>query len=237
MNPARALLWQLFRPYRGQAALALLLLLLSAALYLALPQWSGTLIRDILSRDDLDGLARHLGLGLLIVGAASGFAFLRDHAVYRIVHRVAARLREQLFEHVLSLPLPRLARTSSGELITRFSSEIEALQQGLSAGLTLLLPGVVLSIVFLAAMFVISWRLSLATVLLVVPLVLAIGLFERQMRKRSHEARSAVARLMSFWAEILRGMREMKSFVREAAMGKRLADALLDALPLEHGSV
>ncbi len=152
----------LVRPRRGLALAAGAALLVATAAGLAVPALLGHIV-DLVDDEGAD--AELTGPALLLLGAAvvqGVLTALGQALVARLGESALADLRERVVERVLTLPLERIERAGSGDLVSRVSDDVaeiaDAVRQALprmaSAGLI-----VMLTVVGLAAL---DWRLALA---------------------------------------------------------------------------
>lgn len=129
-------LWPRIRPYRAQLATATVCLVVSAAIGLAFPQ----IVRHLLDaafvnhdRGLLDRIALSLA-GLFVIQAAS--TFVQTYLLSATGERVVARLREDLFGHLLKLSPAFFAERRTGELVSRLSADIGTIQGLVSSQLS-----------------------------------------------------------------------------------------------------
>src|SRR5262249_12440400 len=111
-----------------------------------------------------------------------------------------------------------------GDLLSRVSTDIVALHQGLIRGPAVLAPHGATAVLLLVAMLGVSWRLTIGTILLVVPMLIAVRLFGRRLQRAAHASQERSAALTAFIHECLRGLREVKIFGREAFIAGRAAE-------------
>ena len=216
---SRRLLTGLARPYRWRIGLAGLLILVRSAAYLALPYLVGLGI----DKGIRPGGSGNLGtlevivsvlLLALAVNAVANYAFLRLSG--RIGADVLFDLRKTLFAHVQALSLSFYERYTSGRIISRLTSDIDALNELLATGLT----SVITSLISVVAIIVILLRLDtrLGMVALVaMPLVVALTYWFRSNSARSYRAvRRAIVLVIVHYVESLGGIRAVHAFRREA---------------------
>ena len=208
------------RPYRKEYAGSLLCLGIVALLYLAVTRWVQYLVNDVLADLDLVKLTGALAIGVLLVGSAAVFSFGRDALLLRLVHRITARIRMRMFDRILMMPTRMLSKRRAGELLSRLSNDIQMLHESLSRGMAVLLPNIVIFLCLTLWMFWLSWRMSILTLVAVLPLALTVTFFARRIRTAVHESQSRVADLMTLLEEAVLGIKEIKSFVREEHMSK-----------------
>ncbi len=215
---SRRLLAGLAKPYRWAMALAGVLILIRSAAYLALPYLVGLGIDSGIRPGQTGNLVNLVDivavlLLALIVNAGANYAFLRLSG--RIGADVLFDLRKTLFAHVQELSLSFFERYTSGRIISRLTSDIDALNELLATGLT----SVITSLISVVAITVILLRLDprLGVVTLVaMPLVLALTYWFRANSARSYRAvRRAIVLVIVHYVESLGGIRAVHAFRRE----------------------
>jgi ABC-type multidrug transport system fused ATPase/permease subunit len=215
---SRRLLAGLARPYRWAMALAGLLILIRSAAYLALPYLVGLGIDSGIRPGQTGNLVNLVDivavlLLALIVNAGANYAFLRISG--RIGADVLFDLRRTLFAHVQELSLSFFERYTSGRIISRLTSDIDALNELLATGLT----SVITSLISVVAITVILLRLDLrlgVVTLVAMPLVLALTYWFRANSARSYRAvRRAIVLVIVHYVESLGGIRAVHAFRRE----------------------
>ena len=216
---SRRLLARLIRPYRRTLALAIVLIVVRATAYLSIPYLVGLGI-DLGVRPGLHGdLTALLTIGailvaVLFVNAGGQFAFLGVSG--RLGQSVLYDLRVLLFAHVQELSLSFYERYTSGRIISRLTSDVDALNELLATGLT----SVVTSLLSVVAITVILLRLDLrlgGIALVAMPLVIALAWWFRHNSARSYRAvRRAIVLVIVQYVESLGGIRAVQAFRREA---------------------
>ena len=215
---SRRLLFGLAKPYRWEIALAGVLILVRSAAYLALPYLVGLGI-DVGIRPGRSGNLFTLvvivaGLLLaLIVNAAANYAFLRVSG--RIGADILFDLRKALFAHVQELSLSFYERYTSGRIISRLTSDIDALNELLATGLTSVITSLISVVAITAILLHLDTRLGMVT-LVAMPLVLALTYWFRSNSARSYRAvRRAIVLVIVHYVESLGGIRAVHAFRRE----------------------
>ncbi len=216
---SRSLLASLARPYRRDIIIASVLIVTRSAAYLSMPYLVGLGI----DRGIRPGLAGNLTvlaeivavlLAVLIVNAVANFAFLRLSG--RIGQDALFDLRRMLFAHVQELSLSFYERYTSGRIISRLTSDIEALNDLLATGLTSVITAVLSVVAITVILIHLDGRLGLVT-LIVMPLVLALTAWFRNNSARSYRAvRRAIVLVIVHYVESLGGIRAVHAFRREA---------------------
>ena len=131
-----------------------------------------------------------------------------------VSQRALKGLRGDLFSHMQTLPLGFFDGNPSGELMSRLTSDIEAINQAVSQNVTSLLGGVLSLTGILIAMFVLDVRLALAS-LLVVPVMFAFtGFVARYTRQGFRELQRSLGELNGIMEETISGQKAIKVFGR-----------------------
>jgi ATP-binding cassette subfamily B protein len=215
---SRALLAALARPYKQEIALSGLLILVRSAAYLAIPYLVGLGIdRGILAGksgnlETLDIIVAAL-LFALMLNAVANYAFLRLSG--RVGANILFDLRRMLFSHVQELSLSFFERYTSGRIISRLTSDIDALNELLATGLTSVLTSLISVVGITVILLHLDTRLGLVT-LVVMPLVLGLTAWFRHNSARSYRAvRRAIVLVIVHYVESLGGIRAVHAFRRE----------------------
>jgi len=208
-------------PYKHWVFLAFCLVLVVSFLGPLRPWLIGIAIDRHIVPGQLDGLyvLIYALLGAIALEGVLGYAnayftqWIGQQAIYDV--------RVRVFKHVQKQSLSFFDRTPIGRLITRTTSDVEALADVLSAGVVVIL-GDMFKLVFIAAfMFSLNWMLAIVT-LCVMPFMLIVTIwFKRNVRGQYRETRKQVARLNSFMQEHVTGMLIVQLFGREKEEMKR----------------
>src|SRR5205814_1430922 len=215
---SRRLLGTLARPYRWELALAALLIAVRSAAYLSVAYLVGLGIdRGIRpgGTGNLTTLVQIVGLLLvaLVINAAANYAFLR--LTGRIGANVLFDLRQMLFAHVQELSISFYERYTSGRIISRLTSDIDALNDLLATGLTSVITSLISVVAISAILLHLDLRLGML-VLVAMPIVVALTYWFRVNSARSYRAvRRAIVLVIVHYVESLGGIRAVQAFRRE----------------------
>lgn len=203
------------RPYRGAVALSFALMVVSALLQLASPTLTRFAIDRAIPRHD-PGLARNLAL---LFGGALLLDFFAEYAQTLLTARIGQSamldLRMALFRKLQRLDVAFYDRNPVGRLMTRVTSDVEALNDLFTTGVVQLLGDVLTLTAILVWMFVVDWRLGLATVVVLPGIAFTAQRFRVRMREAYRDIRVRLARINAFLQEHLSGMRVVQLFGRE----------------------
>ena len=215
---SRRLLASLARPYRWSIAVAVVLITIRSAAFLSLPYLVGLGIDKGIrpgAHGNLNALVEIVAVLLvaLVVNAGANYFFLRLSG--RIGADILFDLRRMLFAHVQELSLSFYERYTSGRIISRLTSDIDALNELLATGLT----SVITSVISIVAISVIMLRLDLRlglVALVAMPVVLVLTSWFRANSARSYRAvRRAIVLVIVHYVESLGGIRAVQAFRRE----------------------
>lgn len=145
----------------------------------------------------------------LIFDASQGFL------VQNVGQRITANIRNDLFDHVTSLAVRFFDRTPVGKLITRLTSDVEALGEVFSTGAIGVVGDLFTMLVITVTMFLIQWQLALLLILMLVPVTALIVYFQQQYRKANYRAREELSELNSMLQENITGIGVVQLFRRE----------------------
>ncbi len=207
-------LWRLARPYKLRTIVAIVALLASTAASLAPPFLIGRAVDDVRKGNTHS-------LGLIVVGfVASGvIVFLCSYAQTYFTswtgERMLADLRNHMFRHFQRLPLGFYERTRAGVLISRLTNDVEALDQLVTDGAGSLIQNSLTLAGSAVLLFILDWRLALAT-LTVIPLLIGATMSFRKRSGRSYrKVRETLGAVTATLAEDIAGMRVLQAFTRE----------------------
>jgi ATP-binding cassette subfamily B multidrug efflux pump len=169
-------------------------------------------LRDLSLSQGLNALAVLLLTTIvfrLIFDASQGFL------VQNVGQRITANIRNDLFDHVTSLAVRFFDRTPVGKLITRLTSDVEALGEVFSTGAIGVIGDLFTMLTITVTMFLIQWQLALLLILMLIPVTGLIVYFQQQYRKSNYRAREELSDLNSMLQENITGIGVVQLFRRE----------------------
>jgi ABC-type multidrug transport system fused ATPase/permease subunit len=212
------------KPYRGEFAVGLIMLLLSSGSNLAFPKYLGELV-DAAQTDPsaIDGIALTL---VVILLAQSVFSFGRIFFFERVAQRSLASLRSAMYNHLVSLPLPFFHEKRIGELTNRLQSDIGVLQETFTSTLAEFIRQIVIIVGGIALLVYQSPSLT-GFMLLVLPLVVILGVaFGSRIRKYAKDVQTASAESNTIVDETLSAVATVKAYTQEGFEKNRYRGAL-----------
>src|SRR6202030_3314696 len=217
-------LLEYMRPYKWRVILALTLTLAVTPLELAPPKLFQVSVDRYLVPASHQAItvatAKHgLVLISLLYLLVLFFDFLAQYVQIRIMQRVGQQnmydMRQEIFAHIQRLSMSYFDKNPVGRLVTRVTTDVDALNDLFAAGVVTMINDFFLLVVMAGYLLYLNWRLALAT-LAAVPLILLVTLvFRKFVREANRRIRTAIARINSFLQEYVSGMSIVQIFNRE----------------------
>ena len=220
-------LWRLTRPYRGRTGLSVVSLLTATATALAPPYLAKYALDDALHGHDSGRLYLVVGIFVAAGLANWGMTYVETYLTGWVGERILADLRAQLFGHLQRLSLGFYERNRAGVIISRLTNDVEAIDQLVTDGVTTLVQSTLTLVGTAILLFVLDWRLALAT-LAVIPLMsLATAIFRSRSSRAYAGVRERLGLVTATLAEDIAGMRMVQAFTREDAATRNFRDVTL----------
>ncbi|UCC88712.1 MAG: ABC transporter ATP-binding protein, partial [Anaerolineales bacterium] len=201
-------------PFKVALVMVLGFVLMVTVLGLVGPYLLGVAIDRFISTGDAAGLAR---ISLLMLAAYllnNLFQAVADWVMAGISQRALQHMRQDLFQHVQTLPLSFFDRNPAGELMSRLTNDIDAINQAVSQNVTSLLASLLSMAGILIAMFVLNAWLALVTIL-VIPLMFWFTQFvARYTRTGYRRLQKQLGQLNAQMEEAISGQKMVKAFRR-----------------------
>jgi len=219
--------WQWVRPYQGRLAFAMVFVVLQSVIALAIPLLFGKGVVDyvLLQMQDtrLLALVAVATIGLILLKGLVTYA--REYSLNFVGQRIVTDLRGRLYDHLLKLPLDFYARRRSGEVISRMTNDMAAVQQAVSISVGEVIHYSLLLLGVLVAIFWLQWQLALIS-LVVLPLAtLAINRYGDRIRAFSARMHERIGDMAALLGETIGGIRVVKAFTMEGLSRTRFQEA------------
>jgi len=156
---------------------------------------------------------------IAVVGALS--SYFEKYLTTSISQWVGHDLRRTLYQHIQRLSLSEHDQSRSGDLITRVTSDIEAVQDFINSALLGMLVNVMTLIGMIGVMFYLDWRFTLIALSISPVLFVVVYHFTRRIKKASRNVRQKEGELLSIVQEVLTSIRVVQAFTREDYEQKR----------------
>jgi ATP-binding cassette subfamily B multidrug efflux pump len=162
-----------------------------------------------------EGISTLIKILLVTIAIRLAFVSLQGYLVQRVGQEITAGVREDLFAHVLSLASRFYDRSPVGRLVTRITSDVEALGDVFATGAIGILSDIIYIVVIVFTIFALEWKLATLLLLLLIPVSALIVFFQQQYRKANYRAREELSKLNSMLAENISGINIVQLFRRE----------------------
>jgi subfamily B ATP-binding cassette protein MsbA len=208
------------QPYYPRLALATLLGTLAGVLTIVPPAAFGAIINKVLAppkgvAPDLHVLYLGLAVTFFTLLLANAATYAQTYLTAWSGQHLISRLRVQLFERLLHLPLDEFDRWRPGELQARFSTDLTLMTDAVSVSLPQLVVAVVTFVSSFSAMVYLDWLLTL-TLVIVAPIIsYVVSTFQRLITGATQSSQARVADLSANLSEVLQAQRVVKAFGRE----------------------
>ena len=221
-------LYFFFKPYRWWAIFAIGLTLAAAFLGTIRPKLTQIAVDDYIAVNDISGLLWIVALiGLALIGEF--IILVANTYITRWFGQGALySLRNAVYEKIQSLHVQFFDKNPIGRLITRTTSDIEALSSLLSDGVVNMIGDLFRIFFILGFMLMMSWELTIISILVLPILFYSTFWFKSKVRVSFLEVRDQIARLNSFVQEHINGMSVVQLFNREETEKEKFKDINAD---------
>ncbi|OWM64518.1 ABC transporter B family member 27-like [Punica granatum] len=216
--------FSLAKPDAGKLIIGTIALLVASTSSLLIPKFGGVII-DIVSRDTrtpaeqieaLNAVKNTILEIVLIVIIGSLCTALRAWLFTSASERVVARLRKDLFSHLINQEIAFYDVTRTGELLSRLSEDTQVIKNAATTNLSEALRNLTTSFIGVGFMFSSSWKLTLLALAVVPVISVAVRKFGRYLRELSHATQAAAAVAASIAEESFGAIRTVRSFAQES---------------------
>jgi ATP-binding cassette, subfamily B, multidrug efflux pump len=221
------------RPYRSSVVFAVVLTLAVGPLEVVGPYLFGWGVdkyivpgaSGVLAASDAIRGVSLVSLGFL---AALLFSFAVQYLQVRIMQNVGQQtlydLRKEIFERLQRLPMSFFDHSPVGRLVTRVTTDVDALNDLFAAGIAAMANDAVVLLCIGAVMMVMNWRLALATFAVLPLIMISTWIFRERVRDANRRIRAAIARINAFLQEHISGMSVVQLFNRERKSQDQFAE-------------
>src|SRR5450759_3032919 len=187
-----------------------------------LPAWLGGIVTVLFGNNTyaVVNFAVAMVAGIAVVGAVS--AYFEKYLTTSVSQWVGHDLRRTLYHHIQRLSLAEHDEARTGDLITRVTSDIGAVQDFITSALLGMLVNVMTLVGMIGVMFYLNWRFTLIALSVSPVLFAVVYYYTRRIKKASRAVRQQESKLLSLVEEVLTSIRVVKAFAREEYEQKRL---------------
>ena len=210
--------------YRYHLLLALILAVSSNLLALVGPSLSGKAVDAIAAGKgavDFSTVWYYAGLMLVFYFVSAGLSYALSLLMLHIAQRLAARMRQQVFDRLLSLPVSYFDRNQAGDIISRVSYDIDVISASVSNDFVQVIAGLVTVVGSFVMMMMISPSL-VVVMFLMIPLSVYYTRFMAKKTRPMFRKRSAKAgELNGMVEELITGQKTIQAYAKEQVMTER----------------
>lgn len=214
------LLGQLLRPVRKRFIITVILVVVSQAAKVAGPLLIAfgidRALPALMASDKNPTLLILTGVGYVVAAlTASSLTALYLTATARLSQAMLLDLRVQVFRHTQRLSLEFHENYTSGRIISRQTSDLEALRELLDSGISDLAAGIVFMVLTAVSIFSLDWITGVIVLIAVIPMLMLSRWYQRRSQSAYRSSRVVSARLIVHFIETMTGIRAVKAFRRE----------------------
>ncbi|MGI8588232.1 MAG: ABC transporter ATP-binding protein [Chloroflexia bacterium] len=225
------------RPYHRQMVVALVMIFATGAVELVPPYLFKLAIDRYIVPRDLSGMPMVLALFVLALVGGFIFRYAQNYIMQQIGQNVMYDLRMAIFSHLQRQSLSYYDRNPVGRMISRLTSDVDALNELLGSGVVSIVGDMVALVGIAVVMLLLDWKLALIALGVLPVIYLVSQWFQGWMRRTYRDQRIRLGKLNAFLQENLAGMLVVQLFNREARqanafdkLNRHYLDANLDAI-------
>ncbi|MGC9359550.1 MAG: ABC transporter ATP-binding protein [Anaerolineae bacterium] len=213
------------KPYKVGLLVVVGLVIVSSVLSLAGPVLMGRAIDGYIATKDLPGLLRISLLMLAVYVGAALTSALTGIILARISQRAMQVLRRDLFQHLQTLSLRFFDRQPHGELMSRLTNDIDAINRVISQEITQLISGLLTLVGILVMMFVLNVWMALASMIVLPLMTLFVGVVGKRTRGGFRALQEQLGTLNGQLEEVYSGQRVIIAFGQQGSTFDRFQRA------------
>jgi ATP-binding cassette subfamily B protein len=194
--------------------------------------WLNSLILSVAGQDKL-AILRFAALAVLAIAAMDAVcSYTEKYVTTSVGQWVMHDLRLMLYHRIQRLSLAYHDEKQTGDLLSRVTSDIDAIQSFIASGLLTALVNSLTLIGMVSVMFYINWRFTLIALSVAPVLFAVVFTYTRRIKKASREVRKKEGEIVSVIQEVLSSIRVVKAFAREDYEERRLEEESLEGVEI-----
>jgi ATP-binding cassette, subfamily B, bacterial len=197
-----------------------------------MPEWIAGVVRKTFGEGTL-AIIYFAAIATVVVAAVGAVAsYTQNYLTTKVGQMVMLDLRQMLYHHIQRLSLSFYDRTKIGDLISRVTTDVDAIQNFVSTALLGLVVNALTLVGMLAVMFYFNWRFTLIALSVAPILFLQVYTLTRRIKQATRAVRKKESEIVSVVAETLSSIRVVKAFAREDYEEKRLEKETLESIEM-----
>ncbi len=149
---------------------------------------------------------------------------------------IVKKLRMEIYDKILSLPLGFFSEEKKGDIIARMSGDVQEVENSVAGSLEMLIKNPILILIYFIALVFISWQMTAFTIVFAPVMIWIMGVIGRNLKRKSLDVQTLWSEVMSQVEETLGGLRVVKAFIAEKKMSRRF-DGVTEAMRKKTGRV
>jgi ATP-binding cassette, subfamily B, bacterial len=197
-----------------------------------MPEWIAGPVRMTFGEGKL-AIVYFAAIATVVVAAVGAVAsYTQNYLTTKVGQMVMLDLRQTLYHHIQRLSLSFYDRTKIGDLISRVTTDVDAIQSFVSTALLGIVAPSLTLVGMLAVMFYFNWRFTLIALSVAPILFLQVYTLTRRIKQATRAVRKKESEIVSVVAETLSSIRVVKAFAREDYEMKRLEKETLESIEM-----
>src|SRR5215813_4643948 len=197
-----------------------------------LPEWMAGFVHGIFGEGKL-AIIHFAAIATVVVAAAGAIAsYIQSYLTTQVGQWVMRDLRQTLYHHIQRLSLSFYDRTKIGDLISRVTTDVDAIQNFVSTALLGMAVSVMTLAGMLAVMFYFNWSFTLIALSVAPLLFLQVYSLTHRIKRATRDVRKKESEIVSVVAETLSSIRVVKAFAREDYEERRLEKETLESIEI-----
>ncbi|MEZ3461695.1 MAG: ABC transporter ATP-binding protein/permease [Lachnospiraceae bacterium] len=224
-------IWQYIKRHKWQYLGGIITLFILDFANLYIPKVTGVITDGLAARTmDMDGVLRNIGIILGIGLTLAVGRFLWRYFIFGASRAIEHEIRDNMFAHLETLDVEYYNEHKTGDLMTRFTSDLNAVRMAIGPAVIAAFDAVVMTVMVIGQMMVyVNVKLTLIAIIPMIFIAFGELYFGKIMQKRFLERQEAVSDLTDFVQESFSGVRVVKAFVREQSQIRAFARANANA--------
>src|SRR5215510_9682943 len=197
-----------------------------------MPEWLAVIVQKTFGDGKL-AIIYFAAIATVVVAAMGAVAsYTQNYLTTRVGQMVMLHLRQMLYHHIQRLSLSFYDRTKIGDLISRVTTDVDAIQNFVSTAVLGIAVNTLTLVGMLAVMFYFNWRFTLIALSVAPILFLQIYTLTRRIKQATRAVRKKEGEIVSVVAETLSSIRVVKAFAREDYEEKRLEKETVESIEI-----
>lgn len=217
-------IWNYMERQKNGLILSSIFVVLSSLLSLLGPYFIGVIIDDYIIPNDVSGTIRMAGLLAAVYLATSIFTWLQAYTMVNVSWKTIRTLREELFTKLQTLSLKFFDRHKHGELMSRFTNDIDNLNQALSQSVIQIISSILTVTGVTIAMFSLNWMLAIVSFVTIPFMLFVTKKIVAKSRKNFSQRQKDVGELNGFVEETISGGEVITLYSKEEDTFKKFQE-------------